>query len=370
MTTDTVQENVSNKMGSSIQTRQPQEKPVTEDSLMSFAQEVGLSSTHMEKIQVVADKVIAAIKAKVAKCRVGVSESRHLRNDKDESSVQVVVYVPQSGQEQEGTSEAKTNEAPAKEASEAPAPQQEQQQASGFDRVEGKTYDEINEVCSSLSVQNMTQDKQGIHFELDNVKFDVTVAADLGKDKGMRRQAVWRQIQTRDKDGKLHKEELEKFSMSLNDSMDEVLQPTDDFEKDAFRLARAWRQAALPHVGAFSPLDSLLVMDNSLSRRRRRGTRDSMVNVMRDFFNELEDIENMNLTFPNFYERSVVPQWVLDERPLLLDPVLPWHNTLRGISRSSLADIATQARQALSLLDSQSPSLHTLFGPYSRVRSA
>jgi hypothetical protein len=371
MSTDIAQQNVSSKLDTSIQPKEPQEKTVTDDSLMSFAKEIGLSTGHLESIQAVVDKVVAAIKqSSIKPPRIGVSESRISRGDKDESSVQLVVYVNKPEQVQQGQQQEQQQGQQQGQTQEAQQGQTSQQDVNAMQHVEDKALEEIKNVLNSLSVQNLQQDKQGLHFQLENVKFDVSVSVFHGHDKGIARQAVWRVVQTRDKDGKLHKEELEKFSTSLSDSMDDVLKPMDDFEKDALRLARAWRQAALPGIADFSPLSTQLVMNNALHRRRRRGRRDPMLNVMRDFFNELEDISNMNLVFPDFYDMGLVPQWVREERPLLLDPVLPWHNMLRGISGRSLSDISRQARLALSLLDSDSPSLSRLFGGSATTRGA
>ena len=139
----------------------------------------------------------------------------------------------------------------------------------------------------------------------------------------------------------------------------------DEFDLAAQRLARAWRRTALaPWSEVFSPLDSALVMQNALSKQRRRGAGGlGMSNVMRQFLNDISDIENMATTFQedSMYDWSLVPQWVQQERPLLLDPVNPWRNPFSGVQRNVFGDISRQARESLKIMDRHMARMNELF---------
>jgi hypothetical protein len=169
-----------------------------------------------------------------------------------------------------------------------------------------------------------------------------------------------------DKEGKLQKEQIEKVSVDLHDSMTEFMrQDRDEFDLAAQRLARAWRRTALaPWSDWFSPLDSMLVMQNALARERQRAAGQlEMRNVMRQFLSDLSNIESMQVTFPeeSLYDWAMVPQWIQQERPLLLDPVNPFRNPFSGLNRGMFKEVRERAQEALKMIEQGEASMRQLF---------
>jgi hypothetical protein len=84
---------------------------------------------------------------------------------------------------------------------------------------------------------------------------------------------------------------------------------------------------------------------------------------MRQYLNDIANVENMSLTFPemSLYDMDIVPQWVQQERPLLLDPVNPFRNVFSGVERNMFRNMHQQAQAALKIMDKQSSRLKELF---------
>jgi hypothetical protein len=93
-----------------------------------------------------------------------------------------------------------------------------------------------------------------------------------------------------------------------------------------------------------------------------QGTADmSMKNVFRDFLNQLYNLDNMNIQFSEFYDQSRIPEWIKTQRPLILDPVCPFRNTVYNLHKRVNDDIKKHAYECIKTLDDRNATLTKLF---------
>merc|ERR1719242_2696297 len=53
-------------------------------------------------------------------------------------------------------------------------------------------------------------------------------------------------------------------------------------------------------------------------------------NAFKRFLEKVEGIKKVNIVFPDYYEENEIPTEIRSQRPLLLDPVNPYNNLLKG----------------------------------------
>jgi hypothetical protein len=313
-----------------IQLQAPPDQPISDQTLTEYGRELRFDEKFLKKANEVCKRVCDSLKGTEFKPdRFSVSESHVCQEGVEDTGVDIVAYL------KEGHDPSTAN-------------------------------NKFNEVVKNLGAKKMQTDDKGVmHFELDNVKVNLGTSVSRGPTIGEHRKAVFHQTTKLDKEGKLQKSQIEKVSVDLHDSMSEFMsKDQDEFDLAAQRLARAWRRTALAPWGDwFSPLDAALIMQRSLDTERRRTAGSmAMSDVMRRFFSDISNIEAMALTFPetSMYEWNLVPQWIQQERPLLLDPVNPFRNPFSGLNRGMFKEIRTRAQEALKLMES-SGSMSDLF---------
>ena len=316
-----------------IQLQPVQDQPISDATLSEYGRRIQFDDKYIKKANEVCKKVCDALKGSDVKPeRFSMSESHVCQEGKDETGVDIVAFLNQS---------------------------------QNMDTARAH----IQAVVNNLGASNMTTDDKGtMHFDMDQVHVNLGTSLSRGPTVGEHRRAVFQQTSQIDREGKLKKNQIEKVSVDLHDSMSEFMQREgqSDFDLAAQRLARAWRRTALAPLGVtdwFSPLDSMLVMQNALRTQREFGVSLSMRNVMRSFLNDMSRLSDMNVTFPqeSLYDWNVVPSWIQQERPLLLDPVNPWRNPLSVESPGMFSQIERTATEAMKVLDNTASSMRDLF---------
>jgi hypothetical protein len=266
-----------------------------------------------------------------------------------------------------------------------------------------------------------SQHAKALHFEHDGVHVNLVVGHRYGASEGTNRTAVWKKIEELDQAGQLKRVHLDQFAIDLYESMtlfmnNQVMPEslggeagTEKFIQGALRLARAWRQCCLSSRDVqFAPIDAWLIMlhavhlevtkhadvskeqpkseggamsgirktlkelikGKGITGKVKAGGREiSMKNVVKQFLNHLANIEQTNIQFADFYDSSKVPEWIKTQRPLVLDPVCPYRNTVYDLHRNATQqvhthlneDIKKHAQECLKTLDDPNASLTKLF---------
>lgn len=219
-------------------------------------------------------------------------------------------------------------------------------------------------------------DHFGMHFDLEGYGFHVAVTPSFAHKMHLQRKAVWDLIEARDKMNRLTQSDLEKFSLSLHESLGSFMHMGDPVYSDLIRLSRLWRQTVLLAEGCeeLSALAVVLIMTRCIDDEKARGmtvTSPSgrglgihpfpVQSVFTAFLEALGELETLKISYQRFYEPDLVPERHLAKTPLLLDPVNPWRNVIHSLSREGMQRITTIAQSALKTLQSPDATLADLF---------
>lgn len=222
------------------------------------------------------------------------------------------------------------------------------------------------------------------------------------------REVIWKIIDELDKQERLKKSHLDQFAVDLYESSTIFMNnhvapedpgsaeptPHDKFVQGALRLARAWRQSCMSRRDAqFSAFDAWMIMlhviHNEAEKRKpgmagtingirklvkeifkgkeqspelaHPGEPLSMKQVFEQFLTRISNPGNINIHFNDFYSADKIPDWIMHQRPLLLDPSCPYRNTLYNLHKQVNDDVRKHAQESLKTLNQSGATLSDLF---------
>ena len=365
----------------------PNETPITDESLLEFAGQLEMTSSEIDKMKQVSEKVLAQTLQQIPNQnmveKVIMSECHLCNCGRTDCGLDIVILM-KLGEDVNQTTNLLRERIHVLTSS-----------AAG--RVGGGGAE------TTGSHAGKTQHAEMLHFEFEDVHFNIAVGTRHGATEEANRLSVWDKIDRLDKEGQLKKTHLDQFSIDLYESttlfMNNQVTPetmgsltgSEKFLQGSLRLARAWRQCCLSSRDVqFAPLDAWLIMlkavQQEVDRAGQAGQQPqssitnigkrlkemfkgrieapqgvSMKNVLRTFLNELANLEKTNIMFNDFYDVSKVPQWIKGQRPLVLDPVCPYRNTVYNLHKRVNEDIKKHAMECIRILDDPNATLPKLF---------
>jgi len=385
----------------------PNDILITDQSLMEFAYGLQLAGSELSHMKNVAEKILRQVIQQIPNDiveKVIISEPHLYSSGRNDSGFDLVVLVKRDENVETFTS--KLKEKMNVFTSVGAGRLGEGHEQSGGEAIQPPT---VHAGGSSGEQHGRVPHATSLHFEHDGVHVNVAIGNRYGSTESENRETIWRTIESLDKGDKLKKVHLDQFAIDLYESTtmfmyNQVAQETtssevnEKFFQGALRLARAWRQCSLSHRDIqFSPLDAWLVMLNAVNNEIHRsaiekkegaagiggavtgvkkalkeaftrkgagqqsGVGLSMKNVFRDFLNQLYYLDNMNIQFTDFYPQSKVPDWIKTQRPLILDPVCPYRNTVYNLHKRVNEDIKKHAYECTKVLDDPNATLTKLF---------
>lgn len=376
----------------------PNDVPISDESLTEFAYSLEQSSSELSHMKSVAEKVLTKCVESLSNVdnisRIVLSECHLCGCGRNDTGLDMVVLMKETENLNQTTDELKSHISRLTSAS-AGRQVQPEEQSGVVERHE----------APSLHTK-------ALHFEHDSVHVNIAVGHRYSAEEEPHRVAIWNKIDQLDKSGQLKKVHLDQFAIDLYESttlfMNNQVAPgalgseqgVEKFVQGALRLSRAWRQCCLSSRDIqFSPLDTWLVMlhsvqleitkhvshqppqaktESAISGIRKTlkelikgkgvqgkikagGREVSMKNVMKQFLHELANLEQMNIQFSDFYDSSKIPDWIKTQRPLVLDPVCPYRNTVYNLHKHVNQDIKRHAQECIKILDDPNASLTKLF---------
>ena len=87
----------------------------------------------------------------------------------------------------------------------------------------------------------------------------------------------------------------------------------------------------------------------------------SMKAVFKEFLTEIYQLDQLQIIFTDIYDESLIPNWIKEQRPLVLDPVNPWNNTVYNLHKHVSEDLKRHALDTLKLLEDPGTSLNQVF---------
>ena len=364
----------------------PNEVPITDQSLMEFAGSLEMTAMEITRMKSVAEKVLAHTLQAIPNAnsieKVIMSECHLCNCGRNDCGLDIVVLMNRS-EDVQSTSNHFREKIQAMTSA-----------ASGRSGVAGSGIEA--HVPKPMHAETL-------HFEFEDIHFNLAVGTRHGSSEEANRFSVWNQIETLDKENKLKKTHLDQFAIDLYESttmfMNSQVMPekhgapsgSEKFLQGALRLARAWRQCCLSSRDVqFAPMDAWLIMLKAVHEEMDKGVQTSkeptsgisnigrrlkglfkggahvpqglsMKNVLRTFLNDLAHLENVNIMFHDMYDMNKVPAWIKGQRPLVLDPVCPYRNTVYNLHKRVNEDIKKHAEECLKTLDTPAANLPKLF---------
>ena len=236
-----------------------------------------------------------------------------------------------------------------------------------------KIYNSFKSLISSTTCHC---DHYGLHFELDHYQFHLAVSPSFGHKMHVHRKAVWDLIEKKDKENRLTQNDLDKFSISLHESLTSFMHMGDPVFHGLVRLARLWRQHVLVQQGCgeLSTLATVLVMMRCIEDEKARGMSVSSPSgrglsqhpfpvrkVFTDFLQSVADMGNLSISYQRFYEPDLIPERHLAKKPYILDPVNPWRNVMHNMTEEGIEWVKAHAAGSLKLMSDEEKTLGELF---------
>lgn len=162
---------------------------------------------------------------------------------------------------------------------------------------------------------------------------------------------------------------MRKFQNELTSHGVQWMRSKSKFVSHAARLAKFWSQTVL-FVGCGSGKSFLIELISAATALEveERGDRksDDYLEFFRDFLYKVSRITTLRIIFTEYYCEKDVPDTLLSERPLLLNPVNPYQNVFEVADETYLKSLEEGARETLRRLhleDQDELDLASLFRP-------
>ena len=362
----------------------PNEVPITDHSLMEFAGSLELTKTEINRMKTVAEKVLDNTVQMIPNAnrieKVILSECHLCNCGRNDCGMDIVVLMNLSEDVHETTSHFR-------------------------EKIHALTATAAGRAGAGTIEAHVPKPAHAetLHFEYEDIHFNIAVGTRHGSTEETNRVSVWNKIDALDKENKLKKVHLDQFAIDLYESttmfMNTQVMPekhgaisgSEQFLQGALRLARAWRQCCLSSRDVqFAPLDAWLIMLKAVHEEMDKAAKKSkeptakianigkrlkelfkggapvpqglsMKNVMKTFLNDLANLEQVNIMFHDMYDMSKVPEWIKGQRPLVLDPVCPYRNTVYNLHKRVNEDIKKHALDCIKTLDDPNATLPKLF---------
>ena len=340
---------------------------ISDDSLRSLADTIAISASDLENVyKPIVREILTTIHEKsgcaIDRYCVSGSLGTQPNNCSDEFGFDITVFIDCSA------SHGKVEESEID-----PAKKQLHMECAiqSFEKI----YTSIRHLAAAD--QAVECDHRGVHFQhhSSGIFIHLAVFPTLGHRMHVQRKSVWDLIEKLDRSsGGLSQNELDRFSIGLHESTSSFMHMGDPVFHGLVRLARFWRSQTLNPSGAdISTYAVALIMMRCIEDEKARGMSVSVsptptfpeAKIFNDFLTCVSQIDTLSLTWQRFYEPDLVPERHLATRPLIVDPVNPWRNVVRNMSREQLEAVKMKANECL-----KKKSIGELFGLVAATRGA
>lgn len=221
-----------------------------------------------------------------------------------------------------------------------------------------KVYHSIENIIGRNSV---LCDHLGLHFEMEGFQFHLAITPALGHRMHEQRKRVWDFIQEAEQVAEVDLQSLDKYSISMHESLTAFMHLGDPVLHGLVRLARFWRrQHSQFNV---SPIAIVLVMMRCIEDEKTRVGTVGKFPVKRVFIEFLSAIARMNtlrMSWHRFYIPELVPKRMAKDtagETYLIDPVNPWRNLLP----KDVGNISSSANACIEQLKNPDCTLYDIF---------
>jgi len=176
-----------------------------------------------------------------------------------------------------------------------------------------------------------------LKFVMDDIPFELSIAQNntTGNREDVvveqRRKSMLRIMQTNN-----YKSSIGELGVQISESSVMFMESKTKLTRDVARLAKYWDQHQLfrKYVHGRSTIIELLATKAALEEENKSHSfpfseyNYYLMKSFQTFLEYLHQIEEANIVFLEYYDRSDIPVEIIQQRPLLLDPINPYNNLL------------------------------------------
>ena len=138
-------------------------------------------------------------------------------------------------------------------------------------------------------------------------------------------------------------------------------------------MAKYWNSTILlsppTRVSGRSTIFELLGITAGQEEEKANKANPSIANAFRNFLKMVASLNSQRIIHYEFYEKSDVPQKILNKTPLILDPSSPYNNLMYGFPRNVMQLFSDCARESLNTFDADiKRAFHMHRGQRKKVR--
>ncbi|XP_067138959.1 2'-5'-oligoadenylate synthase-like protein 2 [Centruroides vittatus] len=159
-----------------------------------------------------------------------------------------------------------------------------------------------------------------IRVTLNHMKLDVIPATNFINDASLQRIHIYKLIKTkRSQDGY-------KFSSSLSESRAEFIKRQSKLAHSLIRLVKFWKRTLYIKKYSTEILWMLETVAIYVENEEKTSEYYSLLKAFRHFMKLIKNLNNLNVIFEEYYSITDVKDFILRQRPLVLDPSNPCNN--------------------------------------------
>ena len=141
------------------------------------------------------------------------------------------------------------------------------------------------------------------------------------------------------------------------------------YVSDIARLAKFWSQTVL-YIGCGNGKSFFLELVAVSAAMEVEGTRKDHSQAFKRFLSYMVRMDQTRIVFIDFYSESEIPENLMQQTPLLLNPTNPFQNMFECVDKDYESVITSAARVTLAELKSGCEDLVRLFYPQNYERRA
>ena len=154
------------------------------------------------------------------------------------------------------------------------------------------------------------------------------------------------------------------FEADLSEIQEDFIASQTEFTKDLVRLADYWNNSIL--WGKSSPqrshILSLMAVHTGIEEQKKTSFPHHKKSFI-TFLQKVQCIEKQKVGFEQFYKFAKVPQNLMNQTPLVLDPANPYRNLCNGLPQDFYTMSRDCATTTLRMLDNGCEDMRMLFFP-------
>ena len=139
------------------------------------------------------------------------------------------------------------------------------------------------------------------------------------------------------------------------------------------RLAKFWNSTILYNGSQFRRSYRFELLGVKAGQEEEDHNKDhpSIFRAFRLFLKKVEMIDQQEVIFTDFYDKTKIPDYIAEQRPLLMDPTNPFHNLMVNFDSSAQQLFSQYARESLNRLETVDfPDFKGLFQPQPKLFQA